>query len=150
MQNARLLLKITLLALISVFAIGLLAGCADDANGDATAPQNDGTTGIVQIEDLLNNPSQFQSTVAATGTVTTFHEQGGLTVIGIVDNDHILMCRNLDCDGLKMFGIYRGDQELPEPGDVITMAGSFQEINDVMVFFFDDYVVTNNIIDLLQ
>ena len=147
MQNIRLTTKFAFLIVAGLLAVGLLVGCTDDvtlqdANADATT--------VHQIADLLAHPTRFQNNVIATGTTTTFLTQGDLTVIGIVDNEHILMCRNLDCVGERIFGLYTGDQVPPEPGDVITMIGYFEAVGGVWIFMFDEYIVTDNIIDLLQ
>ena len=152
MQNIRHTTKFAFLIVTGLLTLGLLIGCTDDAivQNDNPAPQDDGSISILEIAELITNPSQFQNTVVATGTTTTFLTQGDLTVIGIVDNQHILMCRNLDCVGERIFGVYSGDQELPEPGDVITMTGAFENLEGAWVFVFDDYVATDNIIDLLQ
>jgi len=145
MQNIRLITKFAFLIVTGLLTLGLLIGCTDDVtlqDADATA--------VHQIADLLARPNRFQNDVIATGTATTFLTQGDLTVIGIVDNEHILMCRNLDCAGERIFGVYTGDQVPPEPGDVMTMIGHFENVGGVWVFMFDEYVATDNIIDLLQ
>jgi len=150
-QNVRFSLKLVLLVLLSVLAIGLLFGCGDDS-GQQTNNQasNSVNPELLQIDDILLDPRSFQQNVLATGTVTTFSAQGEVSLIGIVDNEHILMCRNLDCLASKIYAVNVSGLDLPEPGDVITMVGGFQSMGNNWIFSISDYTVNDNVIDFLQ
>jgi len=125
-----------------MLVLGLLAACGGDAQQSSS--------GMLQIDDLLANPQSFQNEVIATGTITTFDTQGNVSLMGVVDNDHILMCRNLDCIGSKIYAINMSGQANPEPGDVVTMRGAFELTGDFWIFMISEYSVNNNIIGLLQ
>jgi len=125
-----------------MLTFGLLIGCGGDV-------QQSGE-GMLQIDDLLVNPRSFQNEVIATGTITTFDTQGNVSLMGVVDNEHILMCRNLDCVGSKIYAINVSGQDNPEPGDVITMRGAFEPTGDFWIFMISEYSVNNNVIDFLQ
>ena len=126
------------LVTMSVLLVSALFACGD---GEYT---------IREIDELLVNPSRFQSNTLATGTVTTFSTEGGITLIGVVDNEHILMCRNLDCVGSKMYALNMSGQTHPELGDVITMLGTFEDTGGFWIFHITDFQVNDNIIELLR
>ena len=138
-------MKILLLITISALAVAMLFGCGDDGS-----QADNGVHTIVEIEDLLANPRRFQNETLATGTVTTFSTEGGVTLIGIVDNEHILMCRNLDCEGSKIYLLNLSGQTNPDPGDVITMLGAFEDTGGFWIFHMTDFQVSDNIIELLR
>jgi len=139
-RSIRFLLKLTALFLLSMLAVGLVVGCGGDAQNNA----------VLQIDDLLVNPRSFQNEVIATGTVTTFDTRDTVSLMGVVDNEHILMCRNLDCIGSKIYALNMSAQPNPQPGDVITMRGAFEATGDFWIFMISEYTVNNNIIELLQ
>ena len=138
-------MKVLLLIIIGVLAVAVLFGCGDDG-----AQVDAGMHTIVEIDDLLANPRRFQDDTLATGTVTTFSTEGGVTLIGVVDNEHILMCRNLDCVGSKIYTLNMSGQSNPDPGDVITMLGSFEDTGGFWIFHISDFQVSDNIIELLR
>ena len=144
LKNIRLTLT-TLLAALMLLSLGLLSGCTSDPASTSIE-----TGQAVAIDDLLASPRSFRTNTLATGTITTFSTQGNVSLIGVVDNDHILLCRNLDCIGSKIYALNVSGQPDPDPGDVVTMTGEFEQQGDFWIFMISGYTVNNNIIELLQ
>jgi hypothetical protein len=138
-------LRLALLVVLSVCVLSLVVACDNDERATAMGDQE-----VLQVDDIRLNPGAFQRDTLVTGTVTTFSERDGVSLIGVVDNEHILMCRNLDCLGSKIYAVNVSGQELPNPGDVVTMIGSFRNTGSFWLFSISDYAVNDNIIDLLQ
>jgi hypothetical protein len=146
MQSTYNLMKLVLLLMLSMLVTLSLFGCGNEgAQGGGEAQQR-----VFQVDELLADPRNFQDETVATGTITTFSGEGAAMLMGVVDNQHILECRNLDCIGSKIYAVNMSGQALPEPGDVITMVGAFEDTGGFWIFHISDYQVNNNIIDLLQ
>jgi|GEM_PF-1171026 len=153
MQNTRPLSKLIVLLVVSLCAVALLLGCANDEQPASDAAQSSAQGSdqeVLEVEDIHTTPASFQHDVIVTGTVTTFSERDAVALIGVVDNQHILECLNLECPGYKIYAVNVSGKDLPDPGDVITMVGSFQAMGDFWIFSISDYVTNSNIMDRLQ
>jgi len=135
------------MVVLFLLAFGVFFGCSADAAPEAVVM---GQTPALSIDTIIENPRGYQNENVVTATVTTFSTRGDVSVIGLVDNQHILECRNLDCVGSKIYGINVSGQPNPQPGDVITMVGNFEATGDFWIFMISDYRVDSNIIDILR
>jgi len=129
-------LKFALVLAFSLLAALTLLACGDSGPRD--------------IASIRLMPQQFQSDTTITGTVTTFSQEGAVAILGMVDNEHILECRNILCPGEKIYFMNLSDQPLPRPGDVIEAQGYFQETGGFWIFRVSSYTVRENIIHLLH
>jgi len=129
-------LKLTFVLIFSLLAAMTLLAC------DNSGPR--------EVAEVRLIPQQFQDDTTITGTVTTMSQQGGVAILGLVDNGHILECRNVLCPGYKMYFMNMSNQPLPRPGDVIEAQGYFQDTGGFWVFRANSYVVRENVIHLLH
>lgn len=132
-------LKFALVLAAGFLSLSLLFGC------DGGRPQAQAESGVYSIDELLVNPNHFTDEIFATGTFTNFEDRNGVRFMGLVDNDHILICRNVECVGSKIYAVNTSGQANPQVGDVATLRGAFQQMGNAMIFVFTELRIDNNI-----